>query len=176
MLRAATPRRNDVGHCLAVVRAPLADTGVRHCSPAPARTAWVDVSTERPAHDGGAVNVVTVDDQPHFRVAARDVIGATPGFESVGEACSGAEALEVVEELGPQLVLVDVRMPDMDGIETARRMKAAHPDIVVVLISIEDVANVPAAASTSGAAALVQKQDFKPSLLRRLWSEHGNSG
>jgi two-component system, NarL family, invasion response regulator UvrY len=134
------------------------------------------VSTKPHAPNGGAVNVVTVDDQPYFRVAARDVIGATPGFESVGEAGSGAEALEVVSELSPQLVLVDVRMPGMDGIETTRLMKAAHPDIVVVLISIEDLTNVPAAASTCGAAALVQKEDFKPSLLRSLWTAHGIRG
>jgi CheY-like chemotaxis protein len=124
MLCSAACRRNDMGHCVAVVRAPLPDTSVRHCPPASARTAWVDVSTERPAHNGGAVNVVTVDDQPYFRGAARDVIGATPGFQSVGEAGSGAEALEVVNELDPQLVLVDVRMPDMDGIDTLRAMHA----------------------------------------------------
>jgi two-component system, NarL family, invasion response regulator UvrY len=119
------------------------------------------------------VSVLTVDDQPFFRDAARDVIGATPGFESAGEACSGKEALAALDELKPQLVLLDVRMPEMDGIETTRRMKAAHPEVVVVLISIEDTANVPAAAKTSGAAALVQKRDFRPSLLRSLWTDHG---
>lgn len=160
-------------HCLTVVRAPLLDTSMRHCLYASGGTAWIDVSSKRPALYGGAVNVVTVDDQPFFRVAARDVIGATPGFESVGEACSGVEALELVGRLSPELVLVDVRMPGMDGIETTRRMKAAHPELVVVLISIEDLANVPAGAMASGAVALVQKQDFKPALLRQLWSEHG---
>jgi len=123
-----------------------------------------------PTRDGGAVNVVTVDDQPHFHRAARAVIGATPGFETVGEASSGMEALALVDQVRPELVLLDVRMPGMDGIETTHRLKAAHPDVVVVLISIEDPANLPAAARTSGAEALVQKQDFKPSLLRRLWS------
>jgi two-component system, NarL family, invasion response regulator UvrY len=133
----------------------------------------VDVPSNAPTPNGGAVSVLTVDDQPYFRDAARDVIGATAGFEAVGEACSGGEALAVVEELKPQLVLVDVRMPGMDGIETTRRMKAAHPELVVVLISIEDTTNLPAAAGSSGAAALVRKQDFKPSLLRNLWRAHG---
>ena len=122
------------------------------------------------------MSVITVDDHPFFRVAARDVIEATPGFEAVGEACSGAEALGIVDELEPHLVLVDVRMPDMDGIETTRRIKAAHPEVVVVLISIEDTADVPAGAQTSGAAALVRKQDFRPSELRRLWIAHGAQG
>ena len=131
---------------------------------------------ERQAASGGAVSVVTVDDQPFFRGAARDVIAATPGFVAIGEACSGAEALGVVDELHPHLVLVDVRMPDMDGIETARRIKSAHPETVVILISIEDMTNLPAEAQTSGAAALVRKQDFGPATLRGLWTAHGAQG
>ncbi len=66
-----------------------------------------------------------MDDQPIFRAAARDVIDATAGFEAVGEAASGEDALRVVDELGPQLVLLDGRMPGMDGIETALRLTAA---------------------------------------------------
>jgi two-component system invasion response regulator UvrY len=119
------------------------------------------------------VGVVTVDDQPFFRGAAHDVIRATPGFEPLAEACSGEEALDIVEESSPELVLVDVRMPGMDGVETTRQIKAAHPDVVVVLISIEDMSNLRTDAQTSGAAALVRKQDFSPSLLRDLWSSHG---
>src|SRR3954452_20147990 len=125
--------------------------------------------------NGGQVAVVTVDDQPHFREAAHDVIVATPRFKAVGEACSGEEALALVAESEPQLVLVDVRMPGMNGIETARRILADHPDVVVVLISIEEVANIPSAAQTSGAAAVVSKRDFRPSLLRELWISHGRA-
>jgi len=119
------------------------------------------------------VGVVTVDDQPVFLRAARDVIHATNGFTSVAEACSGKEALAVVAEHQPELVLVDVRMPGMDGIEVAELLKEAHPDVVVVLISIEDPAEVPASAFSSGAAALVRKQEFGPRMLRRLWVTHG---
>jgi DNA-binding NarL/FixJ family response regulator len=120
--------------------------------------------------EGGRVGVLTVDDQPYFRLAALDVIEATPGFEAVGEASSGEEALGIVDAVAPQLVLVDVRMPGMDGIETAKRIKAAHPEIVVVLVSIEDLTEIPAEATSSGAAALVQKQGFGPAALRRLWN------
>ena len=116
--------------------------------------------------------MVTVDDHPDFLKAARDVISATPGFASVGQACSGGEALAVVDEQRPELVLVDVRMPGMDGIEVAGLIKEAHPEVVVVLISLEQHANVPAGASSSGAAALVCKQDFGPRLLRQLWLAH----
>ena len=114
---------------------------------------------------------MTVDDQEMFRGVARDVIDATPGFESVGEATSGEEALAAVERLTPELVLVDVRMPGMNGIEVARRLVARHPELVVVLISIEERSDVPSAAQL-GAVPFVRKQDFGPRLLRRLWSEH----
>jgi DNA-binding NarL/FixJ family response regulator len=123
--------------------------------------------------NGAEVRVVVVDDQPFFREAARAVIEATPGFEAIGEASSGEEALRIVAELEPQLVLLDVRMHGMDGIQTSERINAGHPEVVVVLISIEDPENIPAAAQTCPAAALVRKQDFGPGLLRSLWVSHG---
>ena len=120
------------------------------------------------------VDVVTVDDQAVFRAVAQDVIDATPGFATAGEAASGPEALDLVRDIQPSLALVDVRMPGMDGAETARRLRAAHPQLVVVLISLEDQPDLPPSVSTCGAAALVRKQDFGPALLRRLWAEHGS--
>jgi two-component system invasion response regulator UvrY len=123
--------------------------------------------------DGGAVGVVTVDDQLVFRDLARLVLRTTPGFESVGEAVSGEEALERIDELKPQLVLMDVRMPGMGGIEAARRICTDHPETVVVLISIEDPLDLASAAEASGAVAVVRKQDFGPNLLRDLWAKYG---
>jgi two-component system, NarL family, invasion response regulator UvrY len=120
-----------------------------------------------------AVGVLTVDDQQVFRSAAREVIEATPGFTSVGEASCGEDALDMIDERAPDLVLVDVRMPGMDGIETTKRIKEGHPGLVVVLISIENHPNVPAAAAEAGAAELVSKEAFGSRLLRRLWSVHG---
>ena len=108
-----------------------------------------------------------------FRGVARDVIAATPGFESVGEAASGDEALRAVDDLAPELVLLDVRMPGLDGIEVARRLRLSHPETVVVLISIEEPIDLPAAAQVAREVPLVRKQDLGPRLLRRLWVEHG---
>jgi DNA-binding NarL/FixJ family response regulator len=123
--------------------------------------------------DGPDVRVLTVDDQVLFRQVAEDVIAATPGFEAVGEAASGEEALAAVDRLAPQLVLCDVRMPGLDGIEVARRLAATHPETLVVLISIGERADLPAALQLGDAVPLVRKQDFGPVLLRRLWREHG---
>src|SRR3954469_20948386 len=115
-----------------------------------------------PAEAPDDVGVLIVDDQPYFRGAAREVLRALPGFHAVAEAASGPEAVAAVGELHPELVLLDVRMPGMDGIEAARQIKAGHPRTVVVLISIEDGAGIPSTASSCGAAALVRKQDFGP--------------
>jgi DNA-binding NarL/FixJ family response regulator len=123
--------------------------------------------------EASGVTVLVVDDQPVFRDLAQLVLRTTPGFESVGEVSSGEEALAVIDELAPQLVIVDVRMPGMGGIEAARRIRAAHPDAVVVLISIQDLVDVPSAAHACGAAALVRKQDFGATLLRELWETYG---
>jgi two-component system, NarL family, invasion response regulator UvrY len=119
------------------------------------------------------VRVLTVDDQEVFRRVAEDVIAATPGFVVAGEAASGADALDAVERLAPQLVLCDVRMPGLDGIEVARRLTATHPETVVVLITLHDRADLPAALQLGDAVPVVRKQDFGPVLLRRLWREHG---
>jgi CheY-like chemotaxis protein len=122
----------------------------------------------------GSVRVLTVDDQELFRVVARDVIDATPGFEPIGEVADGEQAIEAVERLSPDLVLCDVRMPGIDGIEVAQRLTEKHPDLVVVLISIEEGIDMPSAARLE-TVPLVRKQDFGPRLLRRLWSEHGHT-
>ena len=119
------------------------------------------------------VGVLVVDDQLVFRQVARDVIDATPDFELLGEAASGMEALAAAAELDPDLVLLDVRMPGMDGIETAARLHAGDPVPLVVLITVEEAPNLPSGVHACGAAELVRKQDFGPALLRRLWRDHG---
>ena len=121
-----------------------------------------------------AVGVLVVDDQAYFRRAALEVVGATPGFEPLGEAASGEEALALAAGLRPDLVLLDVRMPVMDGIETARRLSMEHPGGVIVLISIDDPSELPAEAGACGAKALIRKQDFGSLALRRLWDAHGD--
>jgi DNA-binding NarL/FixJ family response regulator len=119
------------------------------------------------------VGVVTVDDQELFRQVAREVIEATAGFELLGEAASAQEALDVVEALDPDLVFLDVRMPGIDGIETARRLGAAHPSSTVVLVSSESSAGMPSDVGACGAAAFLPKEQFGPPALRRLWAAHG---
>jgi DNA-binding NarL/FixJ family response regulator len=118
------------------------------------------------------VTVLAVDDQAIFLRAARQLIAATQGFSQVGQAASGREALELAAELRPDLILLDVRMPDMDGIETARRLLASDPQAVVVLISLDEIRDIPSVASV-GIAGHLRKQDLSTRALQRIWAAHG---
>lgn len=119
------------------------------------------------------VGVMVVDDQAVFRRAARAVIDATAGFEPVGDAASGLDALRHADELRPDLVLMDVYMPGMDGLEAARRLTESHPTSVVVLVSLDTFDDAATLAASCGAADFLRKQDLKPAVLRGLWSTHG---
>ena len=118
----------------------------------------------------GAVAVLIVDDQAPFRTSARTVVGFTAGFEVVGEAKSGEEAIEQVESLEPQFVLMDINMPGMGGIAATKRITAEHPDVRVVLLSTYDADDLPADARTCGAAGYVHKEQFGPDVLTTLWA------
>jgi CheY-like chemotaxis protein len=118
------------------------------------------------------VGVLAVDDQSIFLDVARDVVVATQGFCWLGGVGSGEEALEAVARFEPDLVLMDVRMPGMDGIEAANRICERHASVVVVLISVEQSPAMTPAIEASGAATLVRKQEFSPAMLRRLWQAH----
>jgi DNA-binding NarL/FixJ family response regulator len=121
------------------------------------------------------VQTLVVDDQEAFRDVLRDIVGATPGFELVGEAASGEAALALVGELSPQLVLMDIRMPGIGGIEATRVLARGRPDLPIVLISVEDFDSLPAAIRQCGAVAFLRKQELRPQRLHELWAEHGNN-
>ncbi|MDO8209507.1 response regulator [Conexibacter sp. CPCC 206217] len=123
----------------------------------------------RTHHD---VGVMTVDDQAAFRSAARAVVQATRGFRTLAEAASASEALAALERVTPQLVLMDVRMPGGDGVEATRRLLARRPRTVVILVSSGAPDQLPADAETCGAAAVLAKQDLRPSKLMELWRRH----
>lgn len=119
-----------------------------------------------------SIRVITVDDQPLFREAARAAIGRTPGFELVGESEDGESALGLARQADPDMVILDVRMNGMDGIETARRLTEEDPTRVIVLVSSADVRGLSGLAAEVGAAALVDKRWLTPRLLRGLWAAH----
>jgi DNA-binding NarL/FixJ family response regulator len=124
--------------------------------------------------DGSAVRVLVVDDQAPFRLAAKAVLGATPGFSLAGEARSGEEAVTLASELEPDLVLMDINMEGISGIEAVRRITEARPETLAILLSTYRAEDLPAEAHACGAAGYVHKEDFGPQVLQSLWREQGD--
>ena len=132
------------------------------------------MALESPESDRSNVTVLVVDDQSPFREAARAVLQRLSGFDLIGEAESGEDAVERVGELHPDLVLMDINMGGIDGIEATARITALHPTVKVVLLSTYELSDLPPAARTSGAVAYVNKDDFGGRALRRLWEAGGD--
>jgi len=118
------------------------------------------------------VSVLIVDDQLPFRAVARTVIGMTAGFEVAAEAESGEDAVAVAATTSPDLVLMDINLPGINGIEATRRIRAAQPDVAVILLSTYSERDLPADARDCGAIAYVHKEDFGPALVQQLWQQH----
>jgi two-component system invasion response regulator UvrY len=121
------------------------------------------------------VSVLIVDDLPVFRTAASEVIRATPGFWLLGEASSGAEGIELVTQHAPDLVLLDVNMPKLDGVGTARLIAQIQRAPITVLVSADQHPDIAADPRAHGAAAFLPKQKLAPRTLRELWATHGTS-
>ncbi|MEA2180349.1 MAG: two-component system, NarL family, invasion response regulator UvrY [Solirubrobacteraceae bacterium] len=122
-----------------------------------------------PVSTTGLIRVLTADDHPGFLDTARELIRRTPGFETVGEARSGEQAVTLAWELRAQLVLLDVHMPGIGGIEASRQIVAANPEVVVALISAYAVDDLPSAVLSCGARAVLAKHRLRPQAIARLW-------
>jgi DNA-binding NarL/FixJ family response regulator len=118
--------------------------------------------------------VLIVDDQAPFRAAMKAVLRRTTEFELVGEAANGTEAVSLAGELHPALVLMDINMPEMNGIDAARLLVTQQPDVVVILCSTYDAGDLPREVATSGARAYLNKEHLGADTLRRLW-DHRDS-
>ncbi len=106
------------------------------------------------------VRVVIVDDQAPFRDAAHAVLGASVGFTVVGMADTGEAGLAQVLSMQPDLVLLDVNLPGLSGVEVARLLAKEHPATLVVLVSTYDQSEFGDEVSQCGAAGYLRKSDF----------------
>jgi two-component system invasion response regulator UvrY len=114
------------------------------------------------------MDVLVVDDQPTFRAVARTLVGLTPGLRVAGEAESGEQAVELAASLRTPIVLMDINLPGISGIEATRQITASDPAVTVILMSTYAAADLPADAMDSGAAGYVRKEDLTPDSLSAL--------
>jgi two-component system invasion response regulator UvrY len=119
------------------------------------------------------VRVLIVDDQEPFRSVARTVVEMTDGFEVVGEAETGEDSVTSAHELAPDLVLMDVNLPGINGLEATRQILADHADgkpVVVLVLSTYEAAEYAPQAEEVGAAGFIPKSEFSPERLVEAWS------
>ena len=116
------------------------------------------------------VRVMIVDDQVPFRRAAQAVVESTDLFVVVGAFETADQGLAAVNDLRPDLILMDVNLPGIDGVEASRRLRIAHPSIVVILLSSYDEAEFADLTAECGAAAYVPKSAFGPDRLEEIWA------
>jgi DNA-binding NarL/FixJ family response regulator len=124
----------------------------------------------------GVVRVLVVDDQAPFRRAMTAVVEETHGFEVVGEVESGEDSVAAVAALSPDLVLMDVHLTGIDGLEATRRLLTLVPPPVVVLLSTDDEDAGPAYVAQSGAAAYLTKSALGPDRLEAAWATARSGG
>lgn len=135
----------------------------------------------RPALDGrapsevGHVRVMVVDDNAGFRESLLSLLAAGD-LEVVAEACTGYEALDIVEGVDPDVVLMDVRMPGIDGIETTRRLKAAHPHLGIVALSGHEDQEIVREMLVAGASGYVLKDSDGDEILNAVLQAAGGGG
>jgi two-component system, NarL family, invasion response regulator UvrY len=124
-------------------------------------------------HDGTVaderVRVWVVDDQATFRRATAATLDAMDDFVMAGECETGETAVELISDGDVDIVLMDIHMPGIGGIEAARQIRTARTDLMVVLMSTYDVEDLPAAAANCGAVSYLHKEHLSPDLLRRIW-------
>ena len=114
--------------------------------------------------------VLIVDDQQPFREAARMVVEATDGFELVGEAETGEDSVVMAAALDPDLILMDVNLPGINGLEATRRILGQGSHVVILLLSTYEAAEYGPRAAECGAAAFIPKSEFGPDRLEEAWA------
>ena len=120
------------------------------------------------------VRVVVADDHAPFRRAARAMLAASAEFQVVGEATSGEQAVTLTDALRPDLVLMDITMDGIGGIEAARSINEAHPDTATILVSTYREGDLPGDARTCGAVGYVHKAELAANAITRLLRGRGS--
>jgi two-component system, NarL family, nitrate/nitrite response regulator NarL len=124
--------------------------------------------------DASGVRTLAVDDHPAVREALRDLVSAAPGFVLVGLAASGEEALRDVARLSPQFVIMDICMPGIGGIEAARAIVNTHPDIAILMTSVDEPLTYRDEEQRGVRLAWLRKQTISADSLSLTWAALSN--
>jgi DNA-binding NarL/FixJ family response regulator len=124
--------------------------------------------TLRLTEDRAVINILLVDDKPAVLHSLQLRLDLEPDLEVVGEAYDGKSALTLAQTLHPDVVVMDIKMPGMDGIAATERLRELAPDVVVIVLTIHDDADTKSRAFQAGAAAFVEKRALPDRLLTAI--------
>jgi DNA-binding NarL/FixJ family response regulator len=131
------------------------------------------MSAESPG--AGPIRVVLADDDELFVEGLRPLVDGQDALEVVGTANDGLETIELVDELRPDAVVVDLHMPLLDGVTAVARMRRDHPSLCLIALTGDDAPALHRAVEEAGADAVFQKDEFVQTLLDRLQQVAGDA-
>jgi CheY-like chemotaxis protein len=135
-----------------------------------ARAEMLPESLLNNAHvEGGKIRVLLADDHKVLRQGLVNLISSQPDIQVVGEASNGRQSIELARQLNPHLILMDISMPEMDGIEATRIIKAEMPHIHVIGLSMHEDKHIDEAMRKSGAEAFISKAASISELLKAIY-------
>lgn len=112
-----------------------------------------------------SIKILVVDDHEHWCRLVSAMVGKQSGWELIGNACDGVEAVRLAEQLQPDLILLDIGLPKLNGLEAARRIRELAPDCKIVFVSENRSRDIAEEALNIGAGAYVVKSDAGKDLL-----------
>lgn len=112
--------------------------------------------------------VIIVDDHAFIRRGVQTILQSFPEWELCGEASNGSDAVRLVDQVHPEIVLMDVTMPGMNGLEATRIIHNAHPQVKIILLTLHESAEVLRSGFTAGASGYLLKADAEEELIKAL--------
>lgn len=127
-------------------------------------------NSERPpqTRKSSKTTILIADDHPLFRRSLRAVLDQEPDFEVIGEASNGVEAVKLADQLRPNILLMDITMPELDGLEATRQIKQKHPEIAVLVLTIHNEEQQALEILEAGAAGYLTKSVFGEEIVHSI--------